>query len=444
MPSVADNPEPFITLAERLACFSGLAEPIVMPRQPLPGRLTGASLGIKDLFDLPGFATRCGGNHPVVAQPTRPATAVRRLLRAGMAAAGKTAMVELAVGGWGTNRAQGTPWNPWDATVHRVPGGSSSGSAVAVAAGLVDAGLGSDTGGSVRIPAAMCGIAGLKPGWGRISPSGMAPLSPMLDVIGPMARDVETVAAMYLAMLDSAAIRARTEVELERWRSRTSSSPLEGLRIAVPAEPELANTAPAVRSGFDAALERLRMLGGVLNLVDLERPFSAFAEPTAAIFLTDGFRLHRDWVARHEQEMDPWVVRRLRSAKDTPSEVYRQHVDARAQMRLRFLESWRDADMLALPTTPITAIPVADVDERQSTLALYTRPFNYLDLPALALPMGFDDAGLPMSLQLAGRPGSEGMLLGVGSLFARTAPWRHRHPPLYFPSAARNAPSCAR
>jgi aspartyl-tRNA(Asn)/glutamyl-tRNA(Gln) amidotransferase subunit A len=424
----------FMALSEQLSCFAAIPEPAVLPQHRSPGVLNGASLGIKDLFDLPGFATGCGGKNPFVAQPQHPATAVQRLLDAGMVAAGKTEMVELAVGGWGTNRARGTPWNPWDPEVHRVPGGSSSGSAVAVAAGLVNTALGSDTGGSVRIPAAMCGIVGFKPGWGQISQSGMVPLSPMLDVIGPMASDVETVAAMYLAILDSADVRHRTQQQMNRWQRKTEPT-LDGLRIVVPTPTDLADTAPTVRNGLEKALDRLRDQGASLQTIALERPFRAYAKPTASVFLSDGLRLHHDWLSHHDQDMDPWVVRRLRWAKDTSPDVYRQHVDAREPLRKRFCEAWEDAELLVLPTTPITAIPVVDVDETKSTLALYTRPFNYMDLPALAVPMGLDEAGLPMSLQLVGRPGDEGTLLGVGNIFMR-AHWRDRQPPLHFTASS--------
>lgn len=424
--------ERFIALSERLSCFTALAEPVVLPQNRCPHRLKGACLGIKDSFDVPGFATTCGGKRAFADQPSRPAAAIQRLLDAGMFAAGKTEMVELAVGGWGTNRARGTPWNPWDAAVHRVPGGSSSGSAVAVAAGLVNAGVGSDTGGSVRIPAAMCGIVGLKPGWGQISQSGMAPLSPMLDVIGPMAGDVETVAAMYVAMLDSPAIGKRTQQQMARWQP-TGAAPLENLRIATPAAEELAATSPAVRSGFEAALSRLGDLGASLKQIALEHSFSSFAEPTAHIFLSDGLRLYHDWLSRYEADMDPWVVHRLRSAQGMSTDVYQQRVDARKPVRERFCKHWEDAELFALPTTPISAIPVAEVNETASTLALYTRPFNYMDLPALAVPMGFDDAGLPLSLQLVGRPGSEGTLLGVGRAFM-AADGDDRLPPLHFES----------
>ena len=155
---------------------------------------------------------------------------VQRLLDAGWRAVGKTHTVELAYGGWGTNRAVGAPWNPWDAKVHRAPGGSSSGSAVAVAAGLCDAALGSDTGGSVRIPAAVCGVVGLKPGRGLVSLKGVHPLGPALDTVGALARDVATAARMLgvISGPDGARGRARgpsTPRRRSARRSRAAGSP---------------------------------------------------------------------------------------------------------------------------------------------------------------------------------------------------------------------------
>ena len=418
-------------LSERLSCFSALRRSLVLPGFRSPGVLKGASLGVKDLFDLKGFPTSCGGKNPFLPQPEASAVSVERVLQAGMIPAGKTEMVELAVGGWGTNRARRTPWNPWDPDVHRVPGGSSSGSAVAVAAGLVHAALGSDTGGSVRIPAAMCGIVGLKPGWGQISQTGMVPLSPALDVIGPMAGDTETVAAMYLALLDSASTRDLVREEWERWQGRSGAKPLKGLRVAFPADEELTGTSSEVRAGFEAGLHQLSELGVSLGSIRLRRPFASYAEPTATLFLSDGFRLHQNWLLEHEDEMDPWVVRRLLSGEAITTAAYERYRSDREPSRQRFIEDWGDAEAFVLPTTPITAIPVADVDETQSTLALYTRPFNYMDLPALAVPMGLDSLGLPMSLQIIGRPGAEGTLLGLGSVFMGAASRRDMQPPLY-------------
>src|SRR4029450_10558868 len=163
--------------------------------EPL-GAGDGPTFAIKDLFDVAGVPTGGGGKVPLAEKPAETAVVVQRLLDAGWRAVGKTHTVELAYGGWGTNRAVGSPWNPWDAKVHRAPGGSSSGSAVAVAAGLCDAALGSDTGGSVRIPSGVCGVVGLKPGRGLVSLKGVHPPSPALDTVGALARDVATAARM--------------------------------------------------------------------------------------------------------------------------------------------------------------------------------------------------------------------------------------------------------
>src|SRR5512140_2371572 len=180
----------------RIRSYDGRLKAFVRVFDPALGDGDGPAFAIKDLFDVRGVPTGGGAKVPLAENPAAHAVVVQRLLDAGWRAVGKTQTVELAYGGWGTNRAVGAPWNPWDAKVHRAPGGSSSGSAVAVAAGLVDAALGSDTGGSVRIPAATCGVVGLKPGRGLVSLKGVHPLAPTLDTVGVLARDVATAARM--------------------------------------------------------------------------------------------------------------------------------------------------------------------------------------------------------------------------------------------------------
>src|SRR5512143_4010334 len=181
---------------DRIRRYDGRLNAFVRVFDPPLGDGDGPVFAIKDLFDVRGVPTGGGAQVPLADNPAAHAVAVQKLLHAGWRAVGKTRTVELAYGSWGTNRAVGAPWNPWDARTHRAPGGSSSGSAVAVAAGLCDGALGTDTGGSVRIPAAICGVVGLKPGRGLVSLRGVHPLAPSLDTVGALAKDVATAARM--------------------------------------------------------------------------------------------------------------------------------------------------------------------------------------------------------------------------------------------------------
>src|SRR6185437_144946 len=198
---------------------------------PLGGG-SGPAFAIKDLFDVKGVPTGGGARVPLTEAPKAHAVVVQRLLDAGWCAVGKTQTVELAYGGWGTNRAVGAPWNPWDAKTHRTPGGSSSGSAVAVAARMVPCAIGTDTGGSVRVPAAWCGITGLKTTIGRISTYGVLPLTPTLDTPGPMTRSVEDAALLLQVMQGADARDPRTLSLRDADPMPTLRRGVKGLRLA--------------------------------------------------------------------------------------------------------------------------------------------------------------------------------------------------------------------
>ena len=211
----------------------------------------GVPIALKDIIDLEGRVTMGGTKHWQTRVSPVTATLARRLIAAGMIVIGKTHTVEFAMGGWGTNQHLGTPWNPWDLDVHRVPGGSSAGSAVATAARLAPWAIGTDTGGSVRIPSAWCGLSGLKTTIGRISVHGVLPLAPSLDTPGPMARTVEDAAQLYNVLRES-----------ERHDPMsTMRRGVAGLRLGVMSKAERAGVEADVLAAYDAAVDRLSDLG---------------------------------------------------------------------------------------------------------------------------------------------------------------------------------------
>ena len=385
------------------------------------------ALAVKDLFDVAGTPTGCGSRHPLVLRARTTAEAVAGLQLAGLHLVGKTAMVELAAGGWGTNRATGTPWNPWDREVHRVPGGSSSGSAVAVAARLADLGLGSDTGGSVRIPAAMCGTVGFKPAGPKISRNGMALLSPTLDTVGLLARRVAPVCRAYAELTRQPTEQAEMLALLQ---SQVAS--LRGVRIGIVPSRALAGASAEVIEAMEAAVRVLEGLQATSHPVVPPLEFAEYGERTGAIFSYEGWRQYAAHIEKFEPEMDPWVVARLRAGTQVADQDYRAWVQARLAEQQRFTKAVQSVDVVLTPTTPITAIPVADVDETRPTLASFTRIYNYLDLPALAVPAGFSSVGLPLSIQFAAAPGGEALLFRTALAYERSVEWFRVRPPLSF------------
>jgi aspartyl-tRNA(Asn)/glutamyl-tRNA(Gln) amidotransferase subunit A len=406
----------------RLKAFVRVFDP------PLAGEdADGPVFAVKDLFDVAHVPTGGGAVVPLDPDPARHAVVVERLLQAGWSAAGKTHTVELAYGGWGTNRAVGAPWNPWDARVHRAPGGSSSGSAVAVAAGLCDAALGSDTGGSVRIPAAVCGVVGLKPGRGLVSLTGVHPLSPPLDTVGVLARDVAT-AARALAVISgpdrASAVRGPLDAEA------ALSADVRGRRVAAMAPEDLGDLDPGVRDLYLAAVERLRDAG--LAVVFARPPLAleqSFA-PNGRLMAGEGWRIWRERIEQHRAVMDPWIVRRFEAGREVSDEQLAE-AHLRREADQQSFHAWlADYDGLVSPTCPIPAPPLDSIDETTSPLSRLTRAANYLDLPAISVPCGLTPEGLPAGLQVMGRPRDEAAVVALGAAFERVSGWNGRSPDL--------------
>jgi aspartyl-tRNA(Asn)/glutamyl-tRNA(Gln) amidotransferase subunit A len=406
----------------RLKAFVRVFDP------PLAGETAGGpTFAIKDLFDVAGIPTGGGARVPLDPAPAHHAIVVERLLQAGWSAVGKTHTVELAYGGWGTNRAVGAPWNPWDARVHRAPGGSSSGSAVAVAAGLCDAALGSDTGGSVRIPAGVCGVVGLKPGRGLVSLKGVHPLSPSLDTVGTLARTVET-AARALAVISGpdgeAAVRDPFDAEA------ALSADVGGRRLAAIPLEDLGKVDADVGRLYLEAIERFRGSGVVIEMV---RPLKALEQsfaPNGLLMAAEGWRIWRERIERYAEVMDPWIVRRFQAGRDfTDEHLAQAHLQRRADQA--DFHGWLTGyDGLLSLTCPIPAPPIEEVDETTSPLSRLTRAANYLDLPAISVPCGLTSDGMPAGLQIMGRPRDEAGAVALAAAFERVSGWNGRTPDL--------------
>jgi aspartyl-tRNA(Asn)/glutamyl-tRNA(Gln) amidotransferase subunit A len=406
----------------RLKAFVRVFDP------PLMGEDTdGPTFAIKDLFDVEGVPTGGGAVVPLEADPPRHARVVERLLQAGWSAVGKTHTVELAYGGWGTNRAVGAPWNPWDAKIHRAPGGSSSGSAVAVAAGLCDGALGSDTGGSVRIPAAVCGVVGLKPGRGLVSLRGVHPLAPALDTVGCLAPDVATAARMLGVISgpdEAAAVRGPFDAESALARRAA------GLKLAAIPLDQLGELHPEVARLYREALDRLRATGVVVEIAAPPEALEQSFGPNGLMMAGEGWRIWGERIGRHREVMDPWIVRRFEAGRDiSDARLEQAHAERAAQQQA--FHAWLSGyDGLLSPTCPIPAPPMDEVDETTSPLSRLTRAANYLDLPAISVPCGLTDQGLPVGFQVIGRPRDEATVVAVGAAFESVSGWNGRRPDL--------------
>jgi aspartyl-tRNA(Asn)/glutamyl-tRNA(Gln) amidotransferase subunit A len=411
----------------RIRRYDGRLKAFVRTFDPALGAGDGPTFAIKDLFDVKGFPTGGGARVPLAERPEANAVVVQKLLDAGWRAVGKTHTVELAYGGWGTNRAVGAPWNPWDALVHRAPGGSSSGSAVAVAAGLADAALGSDTGGSVRIPAATCGVVGLKPARGLVSLIGVHPLAPSLDTVGAIAKDVAT-AARLLGVVSGPDGREATREPFDAEAALVMD--VEGRRLAAIAPDHLGEIDPDIGRLYLAGLDRLRKTGVTVQMVRPPKALDESFAPNGLLMAGEGWRIWRDRIESHGGIMDPWIVRRFEVGRDISDERLEQAHAQRTEEQAQF-HAWLSAyDGLLTPTCPIPGPPIEEVDENTSPLSRLTRAANYLDLPAISLPCGLTHEAMPAGLQIMGRPRDEATVVALGAAFERVSGWNGRTPDL--------------
>jgi len=403
--------------ADEARALADAADRARAARLPLPP-LHGLPIALKDLCDIAGRVGTIGSQMWAKRVATETSATVERLLAAGMIPLGKLHMVEFAFGAWGTNARMGTPWNPWDLKRPRVPGGSSSGTGVAVAAGLAPAGIGSDTGGSVRIPAAFNGVTGLKTTFGAISLRGTGLLSWSLDTIGPLARSVDDCAALYRVLADA-------PPDLP---DPLPAGPLGPFRIAFPDPAQLPPFMhPAVVEAWTAAARELEGLGARIAPARLPAWYFDLARDVGMIIASEAFELHRAHIEDPAQPINDAVRARILGAKQLAPGEYAGMLRQMAERRQAFAEWFRDYDAILLPTAPLPAPPVDEIEEMAPVPSSLTRSVNYLGLCALALPAGFHQ-GLPLSVQVIGKPHAERVVLEIGRAFQEATGHHRRRP----------------
>jgi aspartyl-tRNA(Asn)/glutamyl-tRNA(Gln) amidotransferase subunit A len=356
-------------------------------------------IGVKDIIDVAGLPTGGGSFTRADAAPAaRDAVVVQRLRAAGAVVVGKTNTVEYAFGGWGTNVSLGTPLNPWDVSAPRAPGGSSSGSGVAVGAGLVAAALGTDTGGSVRLPAAFCGTVGLKTTAGLLPNTGVLPLSRRFDTVGPLTRTVTDAARLLAALAGEDAHRLIGSAELLESPSTVLARGIAGQRIGVLTAPEVTLHPDTVRV-FEETQRLLDSLGAALLPASLPRPITAYVAALGRFAALHGYL---EWGGLAEAEpnrLGEPVRRRMLAGRDVPATWLLAELDRQERDIAAVADLFADMDALLTPTTATPAPLLREVDE-DVTPAIFTRFVNYLDLAAISLPMGLSAEGLPIGMQI--------------------------------------------
>jgi aspartyl-tRNA(Asn)/glutamyl-tRNA(Gln) amidotransferase subunit A len=401
------------------------------------GPLHGIPYAAKDLFDVRGVATTAGTRLLAGNVAREDATVVRRLAGAGMILVGKTYTVQFAFGGIGINHDQGTPHNPWHATQH-APGGSSSGSAVAVAAGLVPMALGSDTGGSVRLPAALCGTVGLKTTVGRVSRAGVYPLSFTLDSVGPLTRTVEDAALVYQA-LQGVDPRDETTTGVTPHDALTRlEDGVRGLRLVVPETLFFDEVDPEVERAVRETANVFRSLGAAVESMKVPEVAEAMSEQKRALAIAaEACVYNARLLDEHFDELDPVIVHRMIGGRQLSAPDYfgllRQWVELRKRLAVRLA----DVDALLVPTTPLPAAPVAEIDRTRESYAQWNGRYlrntavgNILNLCGVSLPCGFTRTGLPIGLMVYGKPFQEDMALRVARAYERATDWHRLRPDL--------------
>ena len=378
------------------------------------GPLTGWTVALKDNIDVEGDLVEAGAPLLRGRRAEATATVARRLLDAGATLAGRTRLVELCWGSWGLNEHCGMARNPWDARTERVPGGSSSGSAVAVAARLVRAALGTDSAGSIRMPAALCGITGFKPTHGTVPIDGVIPLAPTYDSVGPMATSAADCAALYTVLCGERQAGRVTD-------ARIAVLPVDAWPVAVE---------PAVREAVRRAASEFAACGFEIVPAEGAPDLGALTQEGGVVVAAEAWEVLGDRFLIQPESFGAALRRRLAAARDQAPEVVARAREGRATASRAFDRWMQEFDALLLPTVPCVAPPAQGIDESGSTLGHFTRWVNNVGGCVISLPAGLDGKGLPVAVQLVGRAGADVTVLGLAQAFQRVTAWHRLEPRL--------------
>jgi aspartyl-tRNA(Asn)/glutamyl-tRNA(Gln) amidotransferase subunit A len=417
----------FITVTADLALQQARQAEAEILRGEHRGPLHGIPLGLKDLIDTAGTRTTAASAVYKDRIPTQDSEVVRRLRNSGAVLLGKQNLHEFAYGGSSMISFYGEVRNPWDPA--HIAGGSSGGSAAAVAACLGFGAIGTDTAGSVREPAAQCGVVGIKPTFGRVSTRGVVPLSSSLDHIGPIARTVSDVAVLLQAIAgfdseDTNSVDTPVPDYLATLQVETKAA-----RIGVPRQFFYEGLDAEVASAVELALDVLKGLGCEIREIALDVPTDRTLQAA------ESYAHHREFIKKSPELYQPETLRRIRSGENfSPTQVEAARRDL-AKARGEVQSIFSNLDFLVTPAVPIPAPPLAELKQnpdllrpRELVLLRNTRPFNVWGLPAISVPCGFNSAGLPIGLQIAGPAWSEGAVLRLAYAYEQATTWHKREP----------------
>jgi aspartyl-tRNA(Asn)/glutamyl-tRNA(Gln) amidotransferase subunit A len=419
----------FITVTAELALTQARVAEAEISRGHWRGPLHGIPLALKDLIDIAGIRTTAASALFKDRVPAEDAELVRRLKEAGAVLLGKQNLHECAYGGSSMISYYGEVHNPWD--LARIAGGSSGGSAASVAAGLGYGAVGTDTAGSVREPAALCGIVGLKPTYGRVSVRGVIPLSLSLDHIGPIARTVSDAAVMLQVIAGHDANDAHSaDVPVPDYVAGLRDG-VKQLRIGVPRKFFYEDLDPEIVSAVEQAVGVLRTLGCDLSEIEIELPTDRTLQTAQS------YAYHAEFASRSPELYQPETLRRIRRGEDiTTAEVEERRRELK-QIRGEVHKIFGGLDALVTPTTPVPAAAINEFKQNPDLLRPHellllrnTRPVNVWGLPAISIPCGFTAAGLPIGLQIIGPQWREDTVLQLAYAYEQATDWHKRSPGL--------------
>ena len=402
----------FITVTHESAMAEARVAEDEIQRGEWRGPLHGIPIGLKDLIDTAGVRTTCGSALFADRVPSEDAEVVQRLKRAGAVLLGKQNLQEFAYGGTSASSHFGPVHNPWNPKL--IAGGSSGGSAAAVAAGMCFAAIGTDTGGSIREPAAFCGIVGLKPTYGRVSTRGVFPLSWSLDHVGPLCRNVRDAALMLEAIAGYDVL----DVTSVDWPTESYASDLNvktAFRIGLVPQPFFADLDPEIELAINEAIEIIRRMS--FEVIEVLLP----SVPTA-VQAPEVYAVHKDYYAKSPELYRPWMRERLAQAAAADTAAYVTDRFALERVRRTVNNVFAEVDLVITPTSPVPPITIEAASSMSPNPAgelwlRNTRPFNAYGLPTISIPTGFTKAGLPIGLQIAGPRFGEGRLLAFAHAF---------------------------